>query len=34
MKDKEKQIEEMAKVEIGAILEKVNMGDGYADIKE
>ena len=25
-------IEEMAKVEIGAILEKVNMGDGYADI--
>lgn len=30
--DKQKQIKEMAKVKIGAILEKVNMGDGYADI--
>lgn len=27
-----KYIEEIAKIEIGAILEKVNMGDGYADI--
>ena len=32
MKDKENQIEEIVKIEIGAILEKVNMGDGYADI--
>ena len=30
--DKQKQIKEMAKVKIGAILEQVNMGDGYADI--
>lgn len=29
----DKQIEEMAKVRIGAILEKINLGDGYADIE-
>jgi hypothetical protein len=30
--DKQKQIDEMTKVKIGAILEKINMGDGYANI--